>query len=113
MHLTITSIKLRSLWDFFSLANYALKIVRQTQKEKGLLAFKKTGIGKVHYTLTAWETEDDLKRFARTGAHLEAMKISAKISTEIRTYTYSTDKIPNWKEAKSLLESKGKVLTFK
>lgn len=74
---------------------------------------KNTGFGYLHFTLSVWETEEDLKRFAREGAHLKAMKKSSVLATEIRTYTYQDVCPPNWKEAKNLLLEKGKVLTFK
>lgn len=61
--------------------------------------------------MTLWNSEDELKAFARSGAHLEAMKTSAKISKEIWTYTYDADKLPSWKEAYTLLRN-GKKMTF-
>ena len=64
---------------------------------------KNTGFGYLHYTLTLWQAEDDLKRFARTGAHLAAMKQSASLATEIRTYTFQAEKLPDWNRAKQLL----------
>lgn len=74
---------------------------------------KNTGFGYLHFTLSVWEKEDDLKRFAREGAHLKAMKRSSTIASEVRTYTYESNESPNWKEAKQLLLEKGKVLTWK
>jgi len=74
---------------------------------------KNTGFGYLHFTLSAWETTEDLKRFAREGAHLNAMKKSSTLATEIRTYTYQGDRFPGWKEAKKTLFEKGKVLTLK
>jgi hypothetical protein len=61
--------------------------------------------------MTLWNNENELKEFATSGAHLEAMKISKKIAKEIRTITIDADNLPNWKEAKKLLE-KGKVITY-
>jgi hypothetical protein len=113
MIVTITSIKLKSIWKFFALSYYALSISKQVVKQKGFLKFKKTGIGKLHYTLTAWETEEDMKAFAyQGGAHQESMKASAGLASELRTYSYSAEKLPDWKEAKSLLMEKGNVLRY-
>ena len=66
----------------------------------------------MHYTMTLWDNEADLKAFASTGAHLEAMKKSKEIAKEIRIYTYDADSLPSWKEAKQLLASKAKVYQF-
>jgi hypothetical protein len=41
------------------------------------------------------------------------MKESSILATEIRTYTFPSEKMPDWKEAKQLLEKHGKVLMFK
>jgi hypothetical protein len=61
--------------------------------------------------MTLWETEDQLKAIASSGAHLEAMKKSKQIAKEIRTITIDADKLPDWKEVKELL-LKAKLLTL-
>lgn len=83
------------------------------EQENGFRQFRKTGLGLLHYTLSAWESEEDVKRFARTGAHLEAMRTSARIASEIRTYTFESNRMPGWREAKQRLQAEGKLLVFK
>lgn len=112
MHVTITSIKLRSVWKFFALSNNGRKIQGQAKNTAGFIQIKNTGWGKLHFTLSSWESVEAMKQFARSGAHLDAMKQSAKLSTEIRTYTYETNTLPNWAAAKALLFEKGKLLQF-
>ena len=110
MKATITSIKLKTIFKFFPLSIYALNIVKQL-KATNCLEFKKQGIWTLHYTMTLWENEEQLKDFARSGAHLKAMKDSATIAKEIRTITIDADKLPDWKTAKELL-SKSKPYKF-
>jgi hypothetical protein len=112
MFVTITSLRLKSVWGFFKLSLFGLKISNQAKKEIGFKAIKNTGFGYMHYTLTLWQTEDDLKRFAKSGEHLNAMKEGGKLANEIYTYTYSADQMPDWATAKKLLREKGKQLTF-
>jgi heme-degrading monooxygenase HmoA len=112
MRITITSIELRSVWQFFSLSNHGRKIQAQAKRTPGFRRMKNTGWGRLHYTLSIWESVSSMKAFARTGAHLEAMKRSAKLAVEIRTHTFEADQIPNWKEVKRLLITEGKSLTF-
>ena len=112
MIITITSIRLKSLWHFFKLSLLGLRIVKQTKTEKGFVRMKNTGFGYMHYTLSVWESEEDVKRFARTGAHARAMQQSKNIATEIRTYTYSSNQLPSWKQVKQLLKEKGNAHTF-
>jgi len=106
MRATITSIELKGPFKFFALSATALKILKQL-KSTHCKEFKKKGIWTTHYTMTLWNTEEELKEFARSGAHLEAMKNSGKIAKEIRTITIDTEVLPNWSAAKKLLE-KGK-----
>ncbi len=112
MFVTVTSIKLKSVWLYFKLTYNAMHIVKQCKAETGFIKMKNTGFGYNHFTLSLWKTEEDLKRFAKSGAHLEAMKLSRSIATEIRTYTYKADEMPAWGEAKTLLAEKGKVIKY-
>ena len=104
MKATITSIELKGPLKFFLLSAKALSIVRQL-KGTNCIEFKKKGIWTKHYTMTLWNSEEDLKKFALSGAHLKAMKESRQIAREIRTITIDTDTLPTWSEAKRLLEN--------
>ena len=66
----------------------------------------------MHYTMTLWESEEDLKAFAASGAHLEAMKKGASIAREIRTLTIDGEQLPDWKTAKELLKKEGKGIMY-
>ena len=112
MVVTITYIRLRHWWQFFPLTWNALHIVRQTAKSNGFLKMKNTGFGYHHYTLSAWASAEDAQTFARTGAHLEAMRKSAALATAIGTYTYEAKALPSWAEAKKLVAASGKMLYF-
>ncbi len=99
----ITSIELRSIWKFFSLARYALDITRQLRKTR-CLNFRKTGLWRLHYTMTLWESAEEMRDFAyNNGAHRDYMRLSSALSSEIRTITYEADTLPAWAEAKRLL----------
>ncbi len=111
MKMTITSIRLRSPFKFFPLSLYALHILRQL-KSTNYVEFKKTGLWTMHYTMTLWNSEEDLKAFAASGAHLEAMQKGANIATEIRTLTIDAEQLPNWKTAKKMLAEQGKAVFF-
>jgi len=110
--ITVTSIKLRSVWYFFRLSKFGFKIQKQAKSEKGFVKMKNTGFGYEHFTLSVWQSEADLKRFARSGEHSTAMKHTRELATEVRTYTYSSDTLPGWKEAKLLLKNRSKILRF-
>jgi hypothetical protein len=110
MKATITSIELKGPLKFFALSANALNILRQL-KATQCKDFKKRGFWTTHYTMTLWNSESELKEFAKSGAHLEAMKKSKQIAKEIRTITIDTETLPSWEEAKRLLAN-AKVLRF-
>lgn len=112
MFITLTSIRLRSPWGYFRLSWHGLRITLQMKRLPGFVRMRNTGWGTLHYTASAWRTEQDLKQFARAGAHLAAMKQTRRLATELRTYTYEADALPGWDEARRLLLEKGQVLRF-
>lgn len=110
MKATITSIELRGPLKFFALGKGAAKIARQL-KTTNCKQFKKHGFWTKQYTMTLWNSEEEMKAFAYSGAHLEVMKSSKEIAKEIRSITIDATELPNWKEAKKLLEG-GKVIRY-
>jgi hypothetical protein len=110
MKATITSIELRGPLKFFALSAHALNILKQL-KATSCKDFKKRGIWTKHYTMTLWNSENELKEFAKSGAHLDAMKKSKLIAKEIRTITIDAEVLSSWMEAKKLLED-ARVFTF-
>ena len=113
MKIVITSIKLRSVWQYFKLTYLAMHIVKQTKMEKGFLGMKSRGFGKLHFTLSAWESTEDMERFVHSGAHLEAMKHTKELASELRFYNYDAAAMPRWDEAKKLLSENGRIITPK
>jgi heme-degrading monooxygenase HmoA len=113
MVISVTSIRLKRLWYYFALTWNAMLIVRQARAQKGFVRLKNTGFGYEHYTLSVWEDEASLREFARSGAHRDAMKKSSTLATEIRTYSFHSDVIPDWKEVRSLLKETSNVITYK
>ena len=76
------------------------------------LAMKKKGFWTMHYTMTLWNNENDLKQFAHRGAHLEAMKNSKSLAREIKILTVDAEVLPDWSTAKKMLSEQGKVYKF-
>jgi hypothetical protein len=61
--------------------------------------------------MTLWSNEQEMREFASSGAHLEAMKTSKEIAKEIRSITIDAEQLPDWKTAIELL-SNGKVIRY-
>lgn len=111
MFVTITYIKLRSPIKYLALVGNAMKIALQL-RNTNCLSYRFHGFWTKHYTMTSWDSVEAMKKFARSGSHLDAMKKSASISKEIRTLTIEASSLPKWSEAKSLLFKDGKILNF-
>ncbi|WP_411031842.1 DUF3291 domain-containing protein [Spongiimicrobium sp. 3-5] len=111
MKVSITSIELKSPLHFFRLSIFAFHIFNQL-KTANCIAFKKKGFWTKHYTMTLWRNEQDMRAFAYSKAHLDAIKRSKLLAKEIRTITIEANDIPKWKEAQILLKSEGKKYQY-
>lgn len=111
MIVTITSIELKSPFKFFQLSFLAMHITNQLKASK-YVEFKNKGFWTKHYTMTLWRNEEDMKAFAHSGSHLDAMKESRSIAKEIRTITFEANSLPKWKEAQILLKNKGRTISY-
>ena len=89
-----------------------MQIVMQCRKSPGFISMKNTGFGLDHFTMSSWNSVEERQAFYRSGAHAAAMKKSADLAIEIRTYSYEAEKYPDWKTAKALLQEQGKVMRF-
>lgn len=110
--ITVTSLRLRSLFGYFPLTYAAMGIVRRIRKQPGFLGMKNTGFGYLHFTLSSWENAEAAKAFARSGAHQAAMRDGGKPAAEIRVHTYEAAAMQGWAEAKHLVFEKGRVFAY-
>lgn len=112
MIITITSLRLRSLFGFFPLTYTAMGIVKQIRKQAGFRGMKNTGFGYLHYTMSAWDSAQAAKDFAHSGAHKAAMAKGGALATEIRVHTYEAAAMPGWAEAKRLVAGNGRSFAY-
>ncbi len=73
---------------------------------------KNTGFGYFHYTVSVWQSAEDAKAFAHSGAHLEAMKKAKSLASEVRICSFEGEKIPKWSEAKKLVQTQGRLIKY-
>ena len=107
MYISITGLKPKSFLGFLRFWRLAIPSYKQAQLAKGNLHCSVKRIKGYQCTVTAWENREMMLDFMRNGAHLKALQAFHKIATG-KTYGYEAEEIPNWKEAFSLLENKGK-----
>jgi len=107
MYISITGLKPKGLWGLIRFWILAIPSFNQAKSAKGNLNTAVKKINGYNCTISAWENREMMLAFLKSGAHLKAMKAFNSIATG-RTYGYESDKIPNWEEAYSTLETKGK-----
>ena len=102
MKVTITSLELKSISKLIIFIS-TIKKIDQQLKNTNCIAYKKSGFWKKYYTMTLWQNEEDMRTFTRSGAHLQAMKISQSMAKKIETLTFEANELPSWKYAKKVL----------
>lgn len=105
MIVSITKIDLISYAKLIPFFKFNGQIIKEL-KESKCKAYKVTGNwnGKVWYTMTLWNSENDLHDFYRNGIHLEAMKQSKKFSSKIQSHRIETKELKSWNEMKKVFE---------
>ncbi|MEZ4360178.1 MAG: hypothetical protein R3B48_08355 [Kofleriaceae bacterium] len=112
MIVVVTYFRIRSIIRGFELFLHEHRIKKQL-REMDCKGYRMRAILKDVYTMTMWETEEQMIRFARSGAHLESMKSTARLGSQFRSVTFEASAMPPWKEAIAKLEKDGKVVNYK
>ena len=112
MYVSVTSFLVRSPWANVLFQMHAVSSFMQAGKSQGIL--KKENFSpfrKVYSTVTHWESKEAMLAFRNSGAHLKAMKLSAKMGHGIAT-GWETEQFIDRKEALSRLHSeKGSLIS--
>lgn len=107
VYVSVTGLRLRSIWVWPRFAWHAVRSMRQAQAAKGNLFADARRIDGVHHTLTVWTSRDAMRAYLVAGAHLEAMKAFGDIG-EGTTAGYTADGVPTWGAALAVLEADGR-----
>lgn len=96
---------LRHVPKFLRLSGAAKKAA---ERAKGVKAVKLTAKFYLRFfTITQWESLDDLMAYVRSDAHAEAMKHSNKFGKGM-VYHFESDELPSWSEACRLVVAHGR-----
>ena len=97
-------------WSYaFRLMMSARPVIRQAKQAEGVLHVSAYSRNLKHWhTLTAWESEEQMLKFMRSGAHLEVMRLTPKFAHDVLSARWEADRIPTKKEARrKLIEERG------
>ena len=106
MFISLTYIKVKSLWKVPLFMKHVSQINRQIARAEGVLETRLKGGLSKNYTITAWESKEAMLKFRNNGAHLEAMKATRHMSNEYTSCHYDADSLPGWEEAIRTLHKK-------
>lgn len=84
----------------------AIASMIQAKRAGGNLYAGAREINGVQHTLTVWRSDEDMRRFIRSGAHARAMRAFRKIA-EGKTFGYWTPTAPSWDEVPELWRDHG------
>ena len=103
MTVSITKIELNSYLKIIAFFKFNGQIIAELQ-QANCKKHKVAGSwnGRVWYTMTLWENENDINAFYRNGTHVAAMKQSGKFSSKIESRRIQNEDLIPWKEAKKL-----------
>ena len=83
--------------------------MRQAYAASGLISAKARKIGRVHHTLTLWDSQAAMRAYLVTGAHLGAMKAFHRLATG-RTIGFECETPPTWEEVHEIWATKSKIV---
>ncbi len=112
MIVVVTYFRLRSMIRGFELFLHERRIKKQL-REMSARGYKSRAVLKDVYTMTMWDDEAAMKRFAYSGAHLESMKSTARLGSQFSSVTFEASQLPPWKEAIAKLKAEGRVVNYK
>ena len=106
MFVSVTQLKLKSLFKFLPFMRMNIKVVEQLKKAPGLVKQDMRASNPYTYwTLTVWEDKESMMRFRNTGPHLEAMKKINTIAKKAKAGNWESDTVPTWKEAMAKIDT--------
>lgn len=103
MYLSITKIHLKHPGKLPLFFKHVNRITRQLKYSTCKRHKLKGGI-MTHYTMTLWNTKEDMQAFVHSGAHLNSMKDIQRVSRNFITVTIDSYNLIPWNEAVAFIE---------
>lgn len=108
---SITRLRLRSLWFFPLFAWHSFRNLKQARAGDGCLAAQVNNFAGAFWTLTLWRDRAAMRAFMLSGAHRKAMPKLAKWCDEASLAHWDQEAIslPPWAEAAKRLGAEGRT----
>ena len=104
MFVSVTRLELRSLWKLIPLISLSGKIIKQARQAKGnsFVAVSHQRL-RFFYTMSSWDSKEDMQAFMRSGFHATAMTRSKELSKTILSRNFESEEVPEWGKVKKML----------
>ena len=109
---SVTRLRTRAFWFLPWFITYIIRILRQVKRSPGflqgaLLADRK----KTFWTMTVWDSEEEMRRFMTSGAHRGAMPHLLDWCDEASVvhWMHSEEALPSWAEADKRMRETGRA----
>ena len=110
-YISVTGLTIKNVFSVPKFWKHAITSYIQAENAEGNIRVMTTSRGMYQqHTLTVWKDRKSMTKFMASGAHAQAMKVSADISVPggTKVYGYESDTIPTWDEALALWDEHGK-----
>lgn len=110
-YISVTGLQIKNVFSMPKFWQHAVASYMQAENAEGNIRVMTNSRGMYQqHTLTVWKDRKSMTKFMASGAHAQAMKVSAAIGVPggTKVYGYESDTIPTWDEALAIWEEHGK-----
>ena len=108
--ISVTRLRIRSVWFLPAFAVHAMRSLRQVRSSEGFREGKLLPDRKMTFwTMTAWDSEESMRRYMTSGAHKAAMPKLMGWCDEASVvhWEQSEAELPSWAEADRRMRAEG------
>ncbi|MFL4471412.1 hypothetical protein ACERZ8_16580 [Tateyamaria armeniaca] len=107
MYVSITGLRVKRWWLMPVFWRHAVPTFKDAQNAKGNIHSAVRRIGRVHHTLTVWDSRADMLAYLRSARHAYAMRRFSSFATG-RVYGYEAEVPPDWDAALAQYHAHGR-----
>lgn len=106
VYVSITGLRLKQPGSLIRFWWHAIRSMKQAKQAPGNISAETRTIKGVHHTLSVWESEDAMRRYLVSGAHLAAMRVFPAIAAG-STLGFVADQPPDWNSVHDIWLTRG------
>lgn len=96
MIISATELYVKNIFTLLPALKISRAIIAEMQRSPGMLEVKASPKGVLLLrTVSAWESEEAMLQFVRSGTHMEAMKRTSEFARATRVARWEADSMPN------------------